>query len=136
MEKFIFLPHTADIKFKAYGKTFAEALENSVLAVSKILAGENSIKPKKGIKIEVHGSDKENLFYNLVEEIVSFLDTENFITARAEIQVLGNNLKATIYGDDAENYKGLENIKSPTYAEIQVKETKEHGWEIQMVVDV
>jgi len=136
MEKYQFLEHTADIKFKAFGKTLNEAFENTALAISEIIAGENKIKPKKGITKNISGDDKENLIYNFIEEIVTLLDSENFLTAKAEVNVLGNNLKATFYGDDASNYKGLDHIKSPTYAEMYVKETENHNWEIQAVVDV
>jgi SHS2 domain-containing protein len=135
MEKFIFLPHTSEIKFKAYGKTFSEVLENAVLAVASFIAKDNKIKPKKAKTISVHGSDKENLLYKLIEEQISLVDTENFVTAKAEIQVLGNNLKVIFYGDDAENYHGLDQIKAPTYAEIHVKEIQGF-WETQMVLDV
>ncbi|MBS3077609.1 archease [Candidatus Pacearchaeota archaeon] len=136
MEKFIFLSHTSEAKFKAYGKTFNEVLENSVLAVASFIAKGNSVKPKKAVAADIHGLDKENLLYRLIEEQISLVDTKNFVTAKAEIQALGNNLKVTFYGDDAKNYKGLDEIKAPTYSEIQLKENSSHIWEAQMVLDV
>ncbi len=136
MEKFEFLPHTSEIKFRAYGSTLNEVYENAVLAVASVIAKDNSLKPAKAKTLQIAGTDKENLLYKLIEEQISLIDSENFVTAKAEIQVLGNNLKITFYGDDAKNYSGLDEIKSPTYAEIYVKETPEHRWELQMVLDV
>ena len=133
--KYEFLEHTADIKFRAYGKTLDEAFENSVLAISEYLSRGEKISSKKGKSITIHGTDLENLLYNFLDEIVYLLDAENFLTAKAEVKILGNNLKATLYGDDSKKYKDLYYIKSTTYAEMHVKKTSK-GWEIQAVMDV
>lgn len=136
MEKFEFISHTSEIKFRAWGKTLNEVLENAVLAVSAFIAKDNKIKPKKARTLEVHGTDKENLLYRLIEEQIALIDTQNFVVAKAEIQVLGNNLKVTFYGDETKGYKGLDEIKAPTYSEIYVKEKTGGEWEVQMVLDV
>ena len=133
--KYEFLDHTADIKIKAYGKTQEEAFENLVLAISEYLSKEQKIKPKKTKTIEVHGTDKENLLYNFIDELIYLYDAENFIVSKAEINFLGNNIKAALYGDDTKNYKDLDHIKAATYAEMHVKKT-EKGWELQVVLDV
>ncbi len=130
-----FLSHTADIKFQAYGETLNEAFENAVLAVSQVLSKEQPIKSRKGKVINVFGDDMESLLYNFLEEIIFLLDTENFLVAKAEVTTRGNNLRAELFGDDASNYSGLTNIKSPTYSEMYVKKT-EDGWELQAVLDV
>src|SRR3989344_1604223 len=122
--KFEFLNHTADIKIKTYGKTLNEAFENVVLAVAEYISKGQKIKSKKGKLIEVHGSDLENLLYNFLDEIIYIFDAENFIVAKTEITVLGNNIKAILYGDDAKNYPGLDYIKAATYAEMYVKKTE------------
>lgn len=135
MEKFLFLPHTSEVKFKAFGKTINEVFENASLAVSQFISKDQTIKPKKARTFQIAGTDKENLFYKLIEEQISLVDTENFISAKAEIQILGNNLKVTFYGDDAKNYKGLDHVKAPTYSEVFIKEAN-GAWEAQMVLDV
>ncbi|MBU1988259.1 MAG: archease [Nanoarchaeota archaeon] len=68
--KYTFLPHTADIKFKAYGKTLNQAFENAALAISKILAKENKVKTNITKDIELEGIDQKSLFYNFLEEII------------------------------------------------------------------
>ncbi|MFH1801860.1 MAG: archease [archaeon] len=136
MQNYEFLPHTSEIKFRAHGKTLNEALENAVLAVASFIAKDNETKPKKAKIVQVSGTDKENLLYKLIEEQISLIDTENFLTAKAQISVLGNNLKVEFFGDEASNYKGLGEIKSPTYSEIYVKETENHNWDVQMVLDI
>ncbi len=133
--KYEFLEHTADIKFRAYGKTLDEAFESAVLAVSDYLSKGEKIKSRKGKIINVKGDDKENLLYNFLEEIIYLLDAENFVVKSAEVTIRGNNLRAELYGDDVSNYSGLDYIKAVTYAEMYIKKT-DKGWELQVVMDI
>jgi len=133
--KYEFLEHTADIKIKSYGRTQENAFQNMVLAVSEYLSKGEKIKSKIGKEIIVHGTDLQSLLYNFLDEIIYLLDAERFIVAKAEVKFLGNNIKATLYGDDTKNYKDLDHIKAPTYSEMYVKKTQP-GWELQVVMDV
>jgi len=139
MKNFEFIEHTADIKFKAFGKTLNGAFENSAAAVSNVISRGKKVKTGKRKKISVKGKDNEALLYNLIEEILYLLEVENFITAKAKVKVAGNGkelgLNAELFGDDVKNYKDLDHVKSPTYHEMYVKKTKS-GWETQVVVDV
>ena len=58
--KYKFLPHTADLKFRAYGKTIEEAFINAGYAIKSIIS-KKKVKQfiKKSIKIQ--GNDIENL---------------------------------------------------------------------------
>ena len=135
MEKFKFLEHTADIKFRAFGKNQNELFENCALAVSEIISRENKIKTNIKKKISVEGRDKESLLYNFIEELLYLLEVGDFITAKAEVKISNKILKAELFGDKASNYPDLDHIKSPTYHEMYIKKTKK-DWEAQVVVDV
>ena len=54
--KFVFLPHTADVKFQAYGKTLEEVYENSALALINRICNKK-IKAIKKVKFKVKGKD-------------------------------------------------------------------------------
>ncbi len=133
--KYKFLEHTADIKFQSYGKTLNEVFENAVLAIAEYLSRGQKIKPFKGKIINVEGRDLESLFYNFLDELIYFLDAENFITAKAKVTIRGYNLQAELFGDKASNYKDLDHIKAATYAEMYLKKTDD-GFEAQAVLDV
>lgn len=135
MRKFRFLPHTSEVKFKAYGKTLDNAFENAALALSQVIAKENKIRNTAKKEIKVRGENKENLLYSFLEEILYLFDAEHFIVAKAEVKINENNLKATLYGDDSSNYKSLGEVKAITYSEMQIKKVSS-GWEVQVVVDV
>lgn len=137
MFKFKFLPHTADIKFRAYGKTLEEAFANSCLAVSSVLSNGNKINSKKEKKVKVEGGDNKSILRNLLEEIVYLFDAENFITVKAKVEFdeTARKLRAVFFGDSSENYSNLDHIKSVTYSEMFVKKVKDK-WVTQVVLDV
>ena len=45
MEKYKFLPHTADVKFQAFGKTLDKALKNCANALANTITDHKKIKP-------------------------------------------------------------------------------------------
>ncbi len=64
------------------------------------------------------------------------MDAEKFVVAKGSVFFRGNNLRAELFGDDASNYKGLENVKAATYAEMEIKQDSNKKWVLTMVVDV
>ena len=132
---FEFLEHMADIKFVAYGATPAEVFENAVRAVSVYVAEEKRVTQRLMTHIDVKGSDYESLLYAFLDELLYLLDAEQFIVARAEVNVEGMEVHAMLYGDHTSRYPALKHVKAATYAEMYVKETLK-GWEAQVVLDV
>jgi len=135
--KFKFLPHTADIKFQAYGKNPEEVFENSALALKKILVEDKKIRKKIKKNIIAKGKDYESLLYNFLEEFLILFDSERFVLSEIKnINIQEDlKLKAEVVGDRAENYQVNEHIKAITYNEMFVK--KENSkWISQVVVDV
>lgn len=140
MKKFEFMPHTADIKFRLHGSTIDELFEHCALAVSHVFSRGKKIKPIKKKEFAVSGEDYESLLYNFIDELIYLLDAESFILCRVDVKIFDSlNMKkinATVYGDDAKHYTDIDQIKSPTYAEMYVKQKKDKTWEAQVVVDV
>jgi SHS2 domain-containing protein len=135
MEKYSFLEHTADIKFRCFGKTLPKIFENAALAVSNYLSRGKRIKQRIKKHIEIKGEDNESLFYNFLEELIYLLDAESFVLSKAKVKIKNNLLTAEIIGDDSKNYKDLDHIKAATYSEMYLKKTSK-GWEAQAVLDV
>ena len=137
-KKFEFLEHTADIKFRAFGKTLEEVFENSASALKEILVGDEKVKKNIKKNISVKGKDYESLLYNFLEEFLILFDSENFLLSDVKsIKIDEKNLtaEAEVSGDDAKDYQIDEHIKAITYNEMYIKKTKK-GWEAQVVVDV
>jgi SHS2 domain-containing protein len=136
--KFEYLEHTADVKFRAFGKTLGEAFENSALAMFDVMfSGKVAGKIKK--KIKVSGEDNESLLYNFLEELLFLLDTENFFLADCKVKIKegkkGKELEAELKGDNVKNYETNIDVKAATYNEMFVKQEGKK-WVCQVVVDV
>lgn len=122
--RYEFIPHTADIQFKAYGETIEELFSNSLLAFKKSMT-DDLVKNVKEISIETTGTDFENLLYNFLEELLVLFDSEHFIVSRVkDIKINDGKLKARLLGDSSEKYNFHIDIKAITYSEMEVKESK------------
>jgi SHS2 domain-containing protein len=137
--KYKFLEHTGDIKFIVHGKTIKAIFENSVLALSDFISKGEKVERATAKKFKISGRDNEELLYNFIDEIIYFLDAENFVPSEARVKLDEKKgkiiLRAIIFGDKTNNYKNLEGIKSATYSEMYIKK-KMDKWEAQVVVDV
>ena len=136
---FEFLPHTADVKFRAYGKTLGEAFANAALATKAVMT-EDTIKQKIEKKITVQAGNKESLLYDFLEKLLYFVDTEGFLVGKVKkINITEKNnrfvLDAIVVGDHADNYEIKTQIKAVTYSDMFIKEEKTKVT-IQVVHDV
>ncbi len=134
--KFKFLPHTADIKFQAFGKTLEEVFENSALALFKSMY-KKKVESKKKVKFSVEGNDLESLMYNFLEEFLYLFDAKGFIGSKVKVKIdkIKTILKAEVSGDETKKYKIEMNIKAITYNEMFVKKIK-NGFMAQVVLDI
>lgn len=129
-----FLEHTADIKFKTTAKSLPKLFENCLKALSHYMTSDSEVKSKLKKEIEIQADDKEALLYKFLDEIIYLVDAENFIPAKANIEINEHKLKATLQGDLASKYS-IKHVKAATYAEMYIKQDLK-GWEAQVVLDV
>ncbi|MFH1440186.1 MAG: archease [Candidatus Woesearchaeota archaeon] len=130
---FEYLEHTADCKFRAYGKTKEQRFGNAALAMFNIMTDVALISPAEIREINVTGTDEMQLLYNFLEQLLFLLDTESFIPNRIiEISIEGNVLHAKLYGDcDLNKYDIHGDVKAVTYNEMEFCDDY-----VQVVVDL
>lgn len=135
--KYKFLPHTADAKFIAYGKTIEEMFTNAAVATFEILTDTNIVKPVNKYEITLSAKNIEALLFDFIDEILFLLDTEGMILSKIEDLKIEHNSKLTcvVYGDYHKNYDVSCNVKAVTYNDMYVKKSSE-GFECQVVVDL
>ncbi|MBM3228792.1 archease [Candidatus Pacearchaeota archaeon] len=137
IEKFKFLEHTADIKFKAFGNSIKEVFENSALALFRVFY-DKKVEEKKAYKIKVKGNDLESLLYNFLEEFLVLFDSKNFLPFRIKNLELNEKkfkISAVVVGDELSNYNAHVHVKAITYSGMFVKKQK-NNWVSQVLVDV
>lgn len=136
MKKFEILPHTADGKFRAFGKDIEEQFGNAVLAMFSFMFKLDDVKPKIKKTIIVKGKDEKALLYNWLEEFLVLLDLDAFIPKKIEeIKISktkgGFEIQGIILGDKVNDYEHIGSVKAMTYAEMEI--TPEY---VQVVVDL
>ena len=133
---YLFLEHTADVKFRATGENLEEMFVSSAEALNEVIRGNITILEQKEISFSVEGHDVENLLYNFLEEFLYLLDARNFLVSKIKsIQIKNKKLECTVAGDSADNYAFTNDVKAVTYNEMFVRE--ENGkFKCQVVLDV
>ncbi|NOQ56152.1 MAG: protein archease [Nanohaloarchaea archaeon] len=140
MKKYDFLPHTADAKFVAYGKTCDEAFANCAVAMFSVMVVPETVKPKIKKLLKIEAEDLESLVYDWLEHLLVLLDSENFILSSVGRIVIskideGYLLDAEFTGDTiSDDYDILGFVKAVTYNDMEIKE-KDGVWHITVVVD-
>ncbi|MFA5993144.1 MAG: archease [Candidatus Pacearchaeota archaeon] len=141
--KFEFLPHTADIKFRAYGKNLSKLFENSALAMfNSMYSGKVKSKMRKSFSIVGRENNLEALLYSFLEKFLILLDTKNFFVAKLKVKIIfvdgKTRLNAEVFGDSVKNYQIDLDVKAVTYNEMFIKRISKsnNSWVCQVVLDV
>lgn len=141
------LEHTADIKFRATGKTLEDAFSESVKAFSTVVG--DGEKGHVAHSVDVESENLEALLFDFMDELIFLQDTEGVIVCEAENMEIedrehGYRLKADILTDTLSPGGDYLDIKGPTYNEMKVEHESTTGedepakseWVIETVLDI
>ena len=143
MKQFRYLPHTADMRFRAYGSDFGQALENSALALLNIMLDIKKIGKDKSktlrLRITEVGDNKEEIAWFVLQDILSKVDSRKLSAYSFEISQLKLGKKISLKGSLL--YKrtradySLLSVKAVTPHNLKVS-TSKGKCSIEVVVDV
>jgi len=137
-----FLDHTADAKFKAWGKNLSELFANAAEACFAIITHPAKVKAKQRHEIRLKATNKEAALFDFLDQLLFLLDTEGFLLHACEKLRVTRNCDNTywvtceVVGDYHKGYEVSGNVKAVTYNEMYIKHLEEGGWEAQVVVDL
>ena len=137
MKRFEYFEVTADIGFRAYGKSLNEAFENAGRAIFNIISDTDDITPATEISFEVASEDEVSLLYDYLEELLFYHEVEFMLFSEFHVEIDENlHLNATIMGEaiDWEKHERKTEIKAITFHEMEVKKTD--SVELQAIVDL
>lgn len=141
-KQYEYLEHTADAKFRAYGKSLEETFENAALAMFNVIidTGKISGSTEKNVSVESH--DLENLLVDWLSELLYIFEVDEIAFQEFRVQeILEKNgkyfLKAKAIGEkfEGKNLPFETEIKAVTYNQLELCKTSE-GWVAQVVVDL
>ena len=139
-KKFEFFEVTADVGYKAYGKTLEEAFENAALAMFEVITDTSKIEPEIERKIEVESEDECALLYDWLSEFLVLLDVDYLVFSKFEVKIEkkedGFSLKGTAWGEefDPEIHESRAEVKAVTYHLMDVKQ--DNGVIVQVILDI
>lgn len=140
-ERYRILPHTADGKFQAYGKTLEESFANAALAMVSLMWDWEGIEPRIRREVRVQGRDLEQLLVRFLGEIVYLFEAERFLLGRVTELKIGASpdggvgLRADVEGEAlADRHDIHGDIKAVTYHDLKIEAGD--GFTVQVVVDM
>ena len=139
MIPFEYLEHTADIKFRAFGRNPEEMLSNAAAALFKTMVDPATIQVKQKWKVDLEAPDLEQLAYKWLTEIVFLFETESAVFSSFAVLLRQNEiwkLEGEIGGEsiDLQRHAFENEVKAVTLHQFQIK--KNDVWCIQVILDV
>lgn len=140
------LPHTADMKIRAYGKTKKELFCNSLIGMFQIIGPQAQgcrVEDERVIcdklpekhEITVESPDEVALMVDFLSEALYLSDVHNEAYLDATIHELTEtSIKATIYGVKITGFEVVE-IKAVTYHELEIEKIN-NTWQVDIVFDI
>jgi SHS2 domain-containing protein len=133
MKKFEFLPHTADVKIRVYGKNLKEIINNSLLALKSFWKPKlTKTKIEKEIKIE--SNNEVNLLIDFLSEVLAETYIEKAIFIKFEPQELVSySLSGKIIGYEFTSLS--KDIKAITYHQANLQKIN-HQYIFEFIIDI
>ena len=134
------LPHTADGKFQAYGRTLEEAFGNAALALASLMWDWAKVGGSVRRTVRAAGRDREQLLVRFLGEVLYLFETGPFLLGRVEAVRIapgpeGLALEAELAGEIlAPGHELYGGVKAVTYHELKIEECG--GVTVQVVVDM
>lgn len=138
--KFEFFDVTADVGFRAYGKTMEEAFQNAGLAMFEVMTNISIIDPTILREIEIESEDPVALLYDWLSELLFIHDSENIIFSNFKVAITQKTNELYLLrgkaGGEAFNFNKHEirdEVKAVTFHLMKVE--KNNGYHVQVILD-
>lgn len=139
MKPFVYFEHTADVKFRAYGRTIEEMLNNAALALFNAMVDTATVQAEEIWKVELIAPNLEELAYKWLSELIFLFETEFAAFSVFEVAISRDQewkLEAAIGGEriDLARHVFVSEVKAVTLHQFGIQ--KNDLWCIQVVLDV
>jgi SHS2 domain-containing protein len=138
--RYVFLDHTADAEFQAFGDSLELALVNAALATAALMWDWSTVGRSLARPVSVEGRDLEQLLVRYLEEVIYLFGREGFLLAsvddlRVEEEEGRWRLGAVFRGEiSSDKHRLRGEVKAITYNDLRIE--RNGGVMIQVVVDV
>lgn len=106
--KFEFFDVTADVGYRAYGKSLEKAFENAATAMFEVITDTSKVRSLVEKKICLEAEDKFAILYDWLSELLFLHDSEYLVFSKFDVKIHVENddsqkkyfLEATVFGED------------------------------------
>jgi SHS2 domain-containing protein len=138
MGSYEFIEHTADMKIRAKGKDFVDAMNAAIQSIIDIINKENEEGSEEKIKIKVKEKFIEDIVVNTLEKIVILSEINGIVPTKGEVISFasyknGYELEAVIFGKKKEEVDTI--IKAITYHQLKI-EQRDNETIIEFIIDI
>jgi SHS2 domain-containing protein len=141
-EKYEYLYHIADAKFRAYGSTLEEAYENAAVAMFNVMIDTSNIGRSESRDIEIGSHDIKGLLVEWLSELLYLFEVDEIIFSEFKIETIektndGFSLKGKASGEpiDLSRHNFDTQVKAVTFHDLEVDEDETGRFWVQVVVD-
>lgn len=132
------LDHTADLKIRITGNSWAALFQNAGLALADLICDPDTLTPEKSWTIDIEGDDPADLMVNYLRELLYQWSGEEKLINSVDIldlsdRTMSARIHTTRYNPDQHTI--LYEIKAVTYHQIAVGPT-DGGWQAMVVFDI
>jgi SHS2 domain-containing protein len=132
------LEHTADIGFRARGRTLAGLFESAAEALVALALELEDVSPRESYALAAEGEDLESLLVNWLSEVLYWLDGKRVAMRRFEVkEIASGRVAAEGFGEplDPARHRAKLVIKGVTYHQLRI-ERDEQGWVAEVYLDI
>jgi len=139
MEKdFEFLEHTADLKFRSFGRTLDKAFANAGKAVFAAIT-DSPLEEKTSRRITLEAETPEMLLHDFLSELIYLFSAEELLLKRFDVNIRKVDtyqLHALVSGEqiDRRRHRLHKEVKAATHHDMRIEE-KDGVWQLEVVCD-
>jgi len=132
------IEHTADVGLVARGRDMRELFANAGLGMLSLMVDLDGVLPKEERPIEVRARDREGLLVRWLTELLYFLDAEEMVFRRLEIEELSDtHLRGRALGEriDRERHRLHFGVKAVTRHMLEIA-SENGGYRATILFDI
>jgi protein archease len=122
------LEHTADVRVRVYGGSFADLLRNSALALMSLIAATEAVRPMSEIEFEIEGETKEEILVKMLGEIIYIHEVRKMVFSDVSLELTGGRkLRGRLFGEkiDPERHELELDVKAATYHNLKIQKVND-----------
>lgn len=136
-----YLPHPADVRFRAYGKTLEEAFEQAASAMFHVIIDDAALNPERSLDVKLESKGLENLLYDYLSELLYLFEVEETVFGQFKVDSIEKtNGSYILHGQasgeriDIERHSFETEVKAVTYHQLKITK-EEGGYSAHVIVD-